>query len=258
MLLPSVVAFFLARRPASQRQSDPERGSGISAAHVHQNDLMGDDCLPMSNIPVQNNSHNNHRQHENLSDEDGNDHMDIDNEQDENVIIQELEREEYSVEESTRLPNRPHGSFSSFSTLVTGTVPSCLSRFWSKLKAFMNTKTSLEDLESYVPQYRYLPILSGVIIPFSILLEIPGLTDDWYIRTVDHKVVESKSNTLILDTGLAFSLACSVIANICLVLRFLEKNIKLMTVLCVIFLTTHGMYSYAYARYPQRRYHPTH
>jgi hypothetical protein len=32
----------------------------------------------------------------------------------------------------------------------------------------------------------------------------------------------------------------AVIANVCLVLRFMEMRVKLMTLICVVFLTIHG------------------
>jgi potassium channel subfamily K len=238
-MLSNVIAFFLARKPASRRRSDPERGPEVP--HTSQNnddDASGDEGLPTGSTLVQGEDN---RVYEDHSDDAV--HMDIDDEQDENAIIREVEREEYLAEEDCTQPrHRMHRSYRSFSTLITDTVPSHVSRSWTKLRAFINTKTSLEDLESFVPQYRYLPILSGVIIPFSILLEVPGLTEDWYIRTVDNKVAETRPNTVILDVGLGFSLLCGVIANICLYARFLEKKIKLMTFLCVIFLTIHGMH----------------
>lgn len=225
----SVVAFFFkARPPASQRQSDPEKGrepEPVPEAHRNDEDFI-DEGLPTGTTLVQD---DNTSGTENRYDGEDGDRMVVDD----NAIIREVEREEYPEEETTGPQNQPHE-----------TLPSTFSRSWSKLKAFVNTSTSLEDLESYVPQYRYLPFLSGVIIPFSILLEIPGLTEDWYIHTVDNKVVETRSNPLILELGLAFSLACAVIANICLFLRFLEKKIKIMTVLCVIFLTIHGTYEW--------------
>ncbi|KAK7059765.1 tandem pore domain k+ channel [Favolaschia claudopus] len=110
-----------------------------------------------------------------------------------------------------------------------------------KIRNFLSTETSERDLDSYIPNYRYTPILSGIIIPFSILLEIPGLTENWYIRTEDNKTVEIQPNPAILDVGLAFSMACALAANICLVIRFLEKRVKLMTLGCIVFLTIHDI-----------------
>jgi hypothetical protein len=89
--------------------------------------------------------------------------------------------------------------------------------------------------------YRFLPIISGILIPFSILLSIPSLTDRWYIRTdVNNLTIESRPNSLLLDLGMGFSMACSVLANICLIVRFAERKVLGMTWLCILFLTLHG------------------
>ncbi|KAG5219815.1 Tandem pore domain k+ channel [Salix suchowensis] len=74
------------------------------------------------------------------------------------------------------------------------------------------------------PKLPLTPILSGFVIPFAILLEIPGLTEHWYIRTVDDKIVESRMNPAILVIGMAISMGIGLLANICLVLRFLERR----------------------------------
>ena len=79
---------------------------------------------------------------------------------------------------------------------------------------------------------RYLPILSGLIIPFAILLEsgsplyspnpnphrnlsVPGLTSHWYIRTDGYVTVETQENPPILYAAMAISITLAVIANIC-------------------------------------------
>ncbi|KIY45073.1 voltage-gated potassium channel, partial [Fistulina hepatica ATCC 64428] len=97
------------------------------------------------------------------------------------------------------------------------------------------------DLESYVPNYRLIPIISGIVIPFSILLEIPGLTEKWYIRTVDNVIVETKPNPPILVFGITVSLICALIANISLILRFMEWHIKMSTINCIVFLSIHDV-----------------
>lgn len=91
-----------------------------------------------------------------------------------------------------------------------------------------------------VPHYRHLPILSGVVVPFSTLLEIPGLTEHWYIRTEGSAVVEIRANPAILDVGMAVSMACGLLANVFLVCRFLEKRPRTMTLLAIVCLTLHG------------------
>ncbi|KAJ7474538.1 hypothetical protein B0H11DRAFT_2035816 [Mycena galericulata] len=113
--------------------------------------------------------------------------------------------------------------------------------WWAKLKDYLNPKTTEKDIESYVPNYRYTPILSGIVIPFSILLEIPGLTEHWYVRTENNVIVEIRPNPAILNIGLGFSMGCALAANICLVVRFLEKKVKLMTIGCIVFLTIHDV-----------------
>jgi potassium channel subfamily K, other eukaryote len=111
-------------------------------------------------------------------------------------------------------------------------------RFSSASASFVST----DSIETYIPHYRLAPILSGVVIPFSILLEIPGLTDDWYIRTGEaNKIVDKRPNTAILEAGTAISFGCAVVANIFLIMRFLEYKVLITTVACIVFLTIHGM-----------------
>jgi voltage-gated potassium channel Kch len=73
------------------------------------------------------------------------------------------------------------------------------------------------------------------------LLEIPGLTGDWYIRTDNFSIVQTRSNPVLLDIGLAFSMACAILANVCIILRFLEKRVMTMTILCIVFLSIHDI-----------------
>ncbi|KAG2751146.1 voltage-gated potassium channel [Suillus brevipes Sb2] len=108
---------------------------------------------------------------------------------------------------------------------------------FARAKSFIFPPSS-DDL-SYAPNYRYTPLITGIVIPFSILLEIPGLTGHWYIRTEDYNTVQTRPNPVLLDIGLAFSMTCAVLANICIILRFLEKRVMRMTVLCIVFLSIH-------------------
>ncbi|KIK54974.1 hypothetical protein GYMLUDRAFT_48173 [Collybiopsis luxurians FD-317 M1] len=114
-------------------------------------------------------------------------------------------------------------------------------QWWVKLKAFLYPPEPQNDDDEHTPNYRYTPIFSAILIPFSILLEIPGLTGNWYIRTVDNQTVEKRPNPAILDVGLGFSMACALVANIALIVRFLERNVRLMTMICVVFLTLHDL-----------------
>ena len=98
-----------------------------------------------------------------------------------------------------------------------------------------------EDKPLSGSNHRVLPIISGLIIPFSILLEIPGLTDNWYIRTDGNVVVETKPNPPILDIGLGFSMFFALVANISLICRFLDKGpILVTTLISIVSLTIHG------------------
>lgn len=110
---------------------------------------------------------------------------------------------------------------------------------FARAKSFIFPPSS-DDL-SYAPNYRFIPLITGIVIPFSILLEIPGLTGHWYIRTEDYNTVQTRPNPVLLDIGLAFSMTCAVLANICIILRFLEKRVLRMTVLCIVFLSIHGL-----------------
>ncbi|KAG1741433.1 uncharacterized protein EDB91DRAFT_1237119 [Suillus paluster] len=104
--------------------------------------------------------------------------------------------------------------------------PSLLAR----AKTFMFPPSS--DVLCFVPNYRCTPLISGIVIPFSILLEIPGLTGYWYIRTEDYDTIQTRPNPALLDTGLAFSMTCAVIAN---------KWVMATTILCIIFLSIHDI-----------------
>ncbi|KAG8854211.1 hypothetical protein FRB96_007767 [Tulasnella sp. 330] len=87
----------------------------------------------------------------------------------------------------------------------------------------------------------YLPILSGCLVPFAILLEIPGLTEHWYVRTEGDQVVDYHPNPPLLDAGMSISMACAVIANAALIARFLENKVRLTTLTCMFFLIIHDL-----------------
>lgn len=113
-------------------------------------------------------------------------------------------------------------------------------KFLSRLKAFVFPPRD-EDTHMTMPNYRTLPIISGLIIPFSILLEIPGLTDDWYIRTDGNVVIESRPNPVLLDVGLGVSMFFALVANISLICRFLDKGpVFVTTIITIACLTIHG------------------
>ncbi|THV07162.1 voltage-gated potassium channel [Dendrothele bispora CBS 962.96] len=131
------------------------------------------------------------------------------------------------------------GDSNSTGMTATGSFSNEPPHWWSKFKEFLYP--DIEDDLSVEPNYRYTPIISGVVIPFAILLEIPGLTEHWYIRTNGNKTVETRPNPAILDVGLGLSMGCALIANIALIMRFLERRVKTTTVICVVFLTIHDV-----------------
>ncbi|KAG8742490.1 hypothetical protein FRC10_001386 [Ceratobasidium sp. 414] len=102
-------------------------------------------------------------------------------------------------------------------TLAQDTEQSKKVSAWRRIKDYLWGQEDEESRGEYIPNYRWTPILSGVIIPFAILLEIPGLTEHWYIKTEGNKTIETQENPKILDAGLAISMASAVIANIALI-----------------------------------------
>lgn len=134
-------------------------------------------------------------------------------------------------------------TFTSGSTFTTFTRSSRSStRSWlAKVRSFLLPRDPKpEEIEQYVPTYRSSPIIAGVLIPFSILLEVPGLTEHWYIMTESNNIVDSRPNPALLNAGMGISIACAVFANICLIMRFAERWVKPTTLLCILFLTVHG------------------
>ncbi|CAE6474241.1 unnamed protein product [Rhizoctonia solani] len=125
---------------------------------------------------------------------------------------------------------------------------------WTRIKGYLWGQEDEESRREYIPNFRWTPILSGVIIPFAILLEIPGLTEHWYIRTIANKTVETQENPKILDAGLAISMASAVVANAALITtmasavvanaalitRFLERRVRLSTFIAIGGLVVHG------------------
>ncbi|KIM78217.1 hypothetical protein PILCRDRAFT_599929 [Piloderma croceum F 1598] len=164
----------------------------------------------------------------------------------ENIRLNEEEADDVEAdvtEDPLDLNSRRFRRFSSVQTAVTSFSKSLTlmdqPTWFQKAKCFVFPPK--EDIESFTPNYRYIPIISGLLVPFSILLEIPGLTQHWYVRTENNQVIEQRENPVLLDVGLGVSLACAIIANLCLIMRFLEKRVKTMTILCVAFLTLHDL-----------------
>ena len=148
---------------------------------------------------------------------------------------QDVEKEAPQPAESPEVTNN--------SPMLSHSPSSTLNASGHGLKHILNSKESptLSTYRSQSPTYRTLPIISGILIPFSLLLSIPSLTSHWHIRTDSNSVtIETHSDPLLLTLGMGFSMACGVLANICLVIRFAERNVLRMTWLCILFLTLHG------------------
>ncbi|KAI9507850.1 voltage-gated potassium channel [Russula earlei] len=109
-----------------------------------------------------------------------------------------------------------------------------------KIKEFIFGSHQDHD-ELSLPTYRRTPLISGSLIPFSILLEIPGLTEHWYVRTYGLQIVETRRNPALVNVSLTFSMALAVIANIALIYRFLERSVKRSTIICIFALTLHDL-----------------
>jgi potassium channel subfamily K len=138
----------------------------------------------------------------------------------------------------------PPGHRVTFRTTLSGSSDPSLEKtpanpgLWQKLKSIIFPS---QDEDKPLSHHRILPVVSGLVIPFSILLEIPGLTERWYIRTDGNVVVESRPNPASFDAMLAISMIFGVLANVALICRFLEKGPVLATTLITMaFLTIHG------------------
>lgn len=111
-------------------------------------------------------------------------------------------------------------------------------RLMARLKAIVFPP---HEEDEHPSNHRILPVISGLVIPFSILLEIPGLTDNWYIRTNQNAIIQTLPNPASLEVLLAISMFFAVVANVSLICRFLEKGPVLATTLTTIAsLTIHG------------------
>jgi potassium channel subfamily K len=144
-------------------------------------------------------------------------------------------------------PNQPRGirlfttSTVSSSTTLSGVVRPTLPRWLVKIKEVLfGSPSHPDEAEVYAPHYRLTPILAGSLIPFSILLQIPGLTEHWYVRTSGNTIIEARSNSALLEASLVLSMALAVFANLALICRFLERRVKRCTILCIVALTLHG------------------
>ncbi|PWN47971.1 voltage-gated potassium channel, partial [Violaceomyces palustris] len=103
---------------------------------------------------------------------------------------------------------------------ITASSPSP-TRFVSQTQRFDANKSDSPDF-SFL-SYRRTPIFSGVIAPFSIMLEVPGFTSPWYVKSgSEYEPASYRQNTRILNIGLGFSMAAAILANVAIICRFTE------------------------------------
>lgn len=135
----------------------------------------------------------------------------------------------------------PTSTVSSSTTLSGFTRPS-LPKWLFKMKdVLFGSPTPPNETAVSTPNYRLTPIISGSLIPFSILLQIPSLTEHWYVRTDGTEIVESRKNSALLELSLILSMALAVFANLALICRFMERRVKLCTILSIVSLTMHDL-----------------
>jgi potassium channel subfamily K len=167
-----------------------------------------------------------------------------DGDEDDPEGVEELDDSEDDVDEGQQdghqsrrgVPLTPTATFtsSSFSQFSRPSLPKWL----VKMKEALFVPHG--EHEQISPNYRRTPLISGSLIPFSILLEIPGLTQPWYVRTSGNQTVETRKNPPLVYISISISMALAVIANVALILRFLERHVKRNTIICIAALTAHG------------------
>jgi len=79
--------------------------------------------------------------------------------------------EEYIEDDHLDLNNGPrHHRFASFNSFSRSLLSMDAPTWFHRAKSFVFPPK--EDVESFIPNYRFFPIISGLLIPFSILLEV--------------------------------------------------------------------------------------
>ncbi|KAF8500393.1 hypothetical protein F5888DRAFT_1384540 [Russula emetica] len=182
-----------------------------------------------------------HQDPEKGSPQDDQEHHDEDSPED----VEELEDFEDDVDEGQQDGHQPRqgvpltttATFSS-SSVIRFSRPS-LPKWLVKIKEALFS--SNREHEQILPNYRRTPLISGSLIPFSILLEIPGLTQPWYVRTSGNQTVETRKDPPLVLIAISISMVLAVLANIALMLRFLERHVKRNTIICIVALTVHDI-----------------
>jgi potassium channel subfamily K len=160
--------------------------------------------------------------------------------------VEELDDFEDDVDEGQQDEQQPRqgvpltstATFSS-SSVIRFSRPS-LPKWLVKIKEALFVSHREHNDEQILPNYRRTPLISGSLIPFSILLEIPGLTEPWYARTDGHQTVETRKDPPLVLIAISISMALAVLANVALIFRFLERHVKRNTIICIVALTVHG------------------
>lgn len=114
---------------------------------------------------------------------------------------------------------------------------------WARLERLKHPTTDHDDTTMVEPKYRWTPVISGIVIPFSILLEIPGLTEPWYVRIVNNVPVEYQNNSTLLEVALGISMFFGLCANVAIIVRFMEKKVYWSTIAAIICITSHDVVS---------------
>ncbi|KAF9197953.1 hypothetical protein BGZ49_001374 [Haplosporangium sp. Z 27] len=99
-----------------------------------------------------------------------------------------------------------------------------------------HTPADIDELES---AYRILPLIFGCIIPVSILINVPSLTSPWVAQQQYNPQTETWSQVEIsiphwIEAMVIVALTMAVICNVCVLSRFLERNIWHSVVLSLI------------------------
>ena len=214
-------AAFLARMLPARDSSNPEPGLEPDPRDPEKESPSGSGSGQDQNFNIEN-------------DDDDPDQEDLDDfDENEDTVVPEGAEDRPMDRQGVPLTST--GTMSSFlSTSVRPSFPKCFLKFRELLFG------SREEREVLPPSYRRIPIISGSLIPFSILLQIPGLTENWYVRTSGGQIVQTRKKSAILIVSLAISMLLAVSANIALIYRFLERRVKASTIICILALTLHG------------------
>ncbi|KAK5828740.1 hypothetical protein F5H01DRAFT_328785 [Linnemannia elongata] len=116
-------------------------------------------------------------------------------------------------------------------------------RFINPFKQFFrkdDPPPTSSDASSIETNYRLLPLLIGCILPVSILINVPSITSPWVGRPSYNETLQDWNDPEVLEiphwlNGIIISaLAMSIICNICVLFRFLERHVYRSVVLSLV------------------------